>query len=143
LLPGQNRSSELSGALAGNADGAPGWLAALDRGAARSVEHAPIPVTVVLAVAMAAIGLLALRPAAFRGVAAFAGGALAVTFWVVGQNLGELYTGQSTDPDAGPLIVLMAVCIAGGIAQRDRRSDRDEARLDHIDARRESLPVAG
>jgi hypothetical protein len=41
---------------------------------------------------------------------------VATTFWVLGQNIGELYSGQATDPNTGPLIVLMALALVGSTA---------------------------
>jgi hypothetical protein len=38
---------------------------------------------------------------------------LALAIWVVGQDLGQLYSGQATDPNAAPLIALMAIAILG------------------------------
>ena len=58
-------------------------------------------------------GVAALLPGAVRTAGVLAGSLLAVTFWVVGQNLGELYSGQSTDPSSGPLLVLMAFAVLG------------------------------
>jgi len=42
-----------------------------------------------------------------------AGAVVATTFWVLGQNIGQLYSGQATDPNSGPLIVLMALALVG------------------------------
>ena len=33
---------------------------------------------------------------------------LAAVIWVVGENLGEIATGQATDPNTGPLLILLA-----------------------------------
>jgi hypothetical protein len=35
-------------------------------------------------------------------------------FWVLGQDLGQLYSGQATDPNSGPLIALMAIALLAG-----------------------------
>jgi hypothetical protein len=45
--------------------------------------------------------------------AATVGAVAAATFWVLGQNIGQLYSGQATDPNTGPLIILMALALAG------------------------------
>jgi hypothetical protein len=34
---------------------------------------------------------------------------LSVAIWVFGQDLGQLYSGQATDPNSAPLIALMAL----------------------------------
>ncbi len=33
---------------------------------------------------------------------------LAAAIWMVGQNFGEIATGSATDPNTGPLLVLLA-----------------------------------
>ena len=65
-----------------------------------------------LVILMAAVGLCALVPGGVRNVATAAGASLAALSWLVGQNLGELYSGRSTDPNTGPLLILFAVAIA-------------------------------
>lgn len=62
------------------------------------------------------LGALARRT---RVPAATLGLALTVAFWVLGQNLGQLYTGQATDPNSGPLFALMAIALVAGRG-RDR-----------------------
>lgn len=126
-LPMQNRASDLAATLDDNADGAPEWLAALDRGVAHLVAQAGDTVMVALALTMAVVGLLALRRGTMPVVAAVAGSVLAVTFWVVGQNIGELYTGQSTDPNTAPLIVLIALGMVGPTVRRGRSDSRPVA----------------
>ena len=46
--------------------------------------------------------------------------ALTLAFWVLGQDLGALYTGQATDPNSGPVLALMAIALLAG----SRRSQR-------------------
>jgi copper(I)-binding protein len=50
-----------------------------------------------------------------RLVAAWTGIVLSVLFWVFGQGLGNLGSGQSTDPNSGPLLVLLAVALIGTV----------------------------
>jgi hypothetical protein len=51
-----------------------------------------------------------------RTAAVSLGLALTVVFWVFGQQFGLLFSGQTTDPNSGPLIALMAIALlaAGG-----------------------------
>jgi hypothetical protein len=37
--------------------------------------------------------------------------AMAVDFWVLGQAFGQVFTGMATDPDTGPLLVLLALAV--------------------------------
>jgi hypothetical protein len=75
------------------------------------------------------IGLGALaRPT--RVAVAMLGMALAVVFWVSNQNAGQLSSGQATDPNTGPLLLLMAVSLIAPfvpsrrLGRRVRRADR-------------------
>jgi hypothetical protein len=44
------------------------------------------------------------------------GSGLSLVFWVTGQALGGLLSGGATDPNAGPLLVLLALAVAPGAA---------------------------
>ena len=61
----------------------------------------------------ALVGLVGLAGRPWRMAAAAAGALAAAAFWILGQNIGQLYSGQATDPNTGPLIVLMAFALAG------------------------------
>jgi hypothetical protein len=58
----------------------------------------------------------------WRNVAAMAGGLFAVTIWITAEGLGGLATGQATDPNSGPLLVLTAAALYVPAAVRNRRS---------------------
>ena len=48
-----------------------------------------------------------------RAAAIWVGIVLSLIFWVIGQNVGSYYTGLATDPNSGPLLVLLGVAILG------------------------------
>jgi hypothetical protein len=113
-LPGQNTGTAVAGAIN---SGAPGWLGRLDASvAAWTTRHGTL-VVVALVVAEALIGLGALYRKS-RGPAVAAGFVLALAIWVIGQDLGLLYTGQATDPNTAPIIALMAIAILGSSRAR-------------------------
>jgi len=141
LLPAQRHANDLATQIADGAHGAPGWLAATDRVAADVVRHLGAAGIAALVVLMAAVGLAALVPGRARVFAAAGGTVLALVFWLVGQNLGELYSGQSTDPNTGPLLVLLAVAILGCSPATEARSEAQQ-RQRQAPARR-PRPVAG
>ncbi len=126
LLPGQNRAADVSDAIRGNGDGAPGWLAHLDHSVATKFAGTGVTALVVLVVVQAAIGLAAIPPGAPRSVAGVAGIVVSALYWVFGQSLGEWWTGQATDPNTAPLMVLMALAMmaspaaVAGIRKRRR-----------------------
>jgi hypothetical protein len=112
LLPGQG-SSAIASEIRANADGSPGWLGHIDSLTASTAGSIGTGLVVAWVVACLGIGLGGLRPGTSRSAAAVAGGVCATVFWFVGQSLGELWSGTATDPNAGPLIVLMAFAIVG------------------------------
>jgi hypothetical protein len=112
-LPGQNTGTAVAGAISGGAGGAPGWLGRLDAFVADWTTRHGTAVVVALIAAEALIGLAALhRKTRASGIAA--GSVLAVAIWVVGQDLGQLYSGRATDPNTAPIIALLAIAILGG-----------------------------
>jgi hypothetical protein len=71
-------------------------------------------VVVILLVAaeyLVGVGALARRT---RMPAVTLGLALALTFWVVGQDFGNIDSGQATDPNSGPVLALMAIALLAG-----------------------------
>lgn len=74
--------------------------------------HGGLLVTVLVA-AEYLIGLGALGPRT-RTPAVALGLVLALVFWVFGQHLGQLTSGQATDPNSGPALALMAIALLAG-----------------------------
>lgn len=108
LLQSQVRApGALRSAIAGLADGEPGWLASLDRNAAAAVGSAGGVISIALAVAFVLIGVAVFVPAATRPALILAI-ISAAAIWVVAENLGEIFTGTGTDPNTGPLLILLA-----------------------------------
>jgi hypothetical protein len=114
-LPGQNTGQAVASALTAGSGSTPGWLTSLDDSAAAwAAQHSPLVVIVLVAAeALIGVGALAGRT---RALAVTGGLALTLAIWVLGQNLGQLYTGQATDPNSGPALALMAIAVlsAGG-----------------------------
>jgi hypothetical protein len=109
LLPGNRAPQALHDMIAGMTDGEPGWLAALDRGAASLVAHQGLTASIVLAVALviAAVGVYLPAPAA-RGTLVLAI-VVAAVIWVFGEAFGEIMAGGATDVNSGPLLMLLAL----------------------------------
>ena len=104
-----NRSPQaLSATIAAMGDGEPGWLAAIERDAAGAVSGQGLAGSVALAVALAVIaaGVYLPRPAC-RAVLVLAV-AVSLAIWVFGQAFGMIMAGGATDPNSGPLLVLLA-----------------------------------
>ena len=109
LLPGNRAPQALHDMIAAMTDGEPGWLAALDRGAASLVAHQGLAASIVLAVALVivAVGVYLPAPAA-KGTLVLAI-VVAAVIWVFGEAFGVIMTGRGTDPNSGPLLALLAL----------------------------------
>ena len=110
LLPASSNSGALSGALKGAAAGEPGWLAHVQLSVAHSLGSGGGSVALVAAFLSFFVGV---GPILFRRNAIFliVGVAMALDFWVLGQAFGQVFTGMATDPDTGPLLVLLALAV--------------------------------
>jgi hypothetical protein len=112
-LPGQNTGGAVASALTAGTAAAPEWLASTDDSAgAWAAHHGLLVVTLLVATeALIGVGALARRT---RTPAVTCGLALTLAIWVLGQDLGQLYTGQATDPNSGPALALMATALLAG-----------------------------
>jgi hypothetical protein len=111
LLPASSDSGALSSALSGVAASQPGWLAHLQLAVAHSLGSGGASVAVVAGLLSFVIGvgpLLTRRSTIFL----IAGAAMALDFWVLGQGFGQITSGMATDPNTGPLLVLLAFALA-------------------------------
>lgn len=133
LLPGARGGGALRQVFTAAASGAPPWLAGFDHALAHAVAGTGATVAAGLAVGYLLIGGSAFGPQPLR-VAGLAGGVAAATFiWVAGESFGGIASGYATDPNTGPLLVLLAAAVAargglevdrGGHRRRGAR-DRD------------------
>ena len=88
--------------------GEPRWLAELDRHAADAVTGRGLAVALIAGLLLACVALgvfLPSRPARVLMVAAVV---VALVIWIVGEDFGQLFSGSATDPNSGPLLVLLA-----------------------------------
>jgi hypothetical protein len=105
-----NRSAQgLHDMVAGMAAGEPGWLAAADHGAAGLLAHRGLAASIVLAALLAVVAVGVFLPVPAARAALVLAVAVALVIWIVGQNLGGILAGGATDPNSGPLLVLLAL----------------------------------
>lgn len=109
VTPANRAAQGLHDMVGGMARGEPGWLAAINHSTARVLDHRGLAVSIVLAAALAAIGVAVLLPAPIVRAAVVLAVIVALAIWVAGQDLGEIMTGSATDPGSGPLLALIAV----------------------------------
>jgi len=109
LTPANRAPQALSGVITDMAAGEPGWLADVDKGAASFVSGQGLAASIVLAMALAVIaaGVYLPRPAA-RAALVLAM-VVATVIWVFGEAFGAIMAGGATDPNSGPLLVLLAL----------------------------------
>ena len=120
VLPGRGSDTNIARSLTANLSGLPRGIAATARSVAGFVGHAGIAPGLVLALVLALVGLVALRPGASRISAGLVGGAFAVAIWVLAEGFGGITTGLGTDPNTGPLLVLFAIAMCSAAPGRAR-----------------------
>ena len=109
LTPANRAPQAVSGMISGMESGNPGWLAALDRGAAALVSGQGLATSVALAVAFMLIAAGVYLPAfAAKGTLVLAV-VMALVSWIFGEAFGAIMTGGGTDPNSGPLLVLLVL----------------------------------
>jgi hypothetical protein len=89
------------------AAGEPGWIAAMDRGLASAAGGHGLAISIGLAVVFVAAGLGVFWSPTTRA-ALLLSVIVALAIWVLGENFGEIATGQGTDPGTGLLLVALA-----------------------------------
>ncbi len=110
LLPNNRTSTSVSSAITGMSSGEPSAYAHFLSSFGTQFGGGGVWTTWLLAIASLIVGfgpLLFRRPTPFLA----AGGLLSAFFWVSGQGLGGIFTGSGTDPNTGPLIVLLALAM--------------------------------
>jgi hypothetical protein len=105
-----NSSANATYALIKAAPAGPAWLASLQNGFANASKGHGLIISVVLAALSITIGLAVAvngKPKTFLWIAI----ALNLLYWVVGQGFGGILAGGATDPNAGPLFILLSVAL--------------------------------
>jgi len=103
-----------------------GWLAPWQRSTGHWAEGHGLGIAIGLAVLSALIGLGVFVPALFRA-ALLTGVILSLGYWALGQGFGVPTSGKSTDLNAGPLFVLLALRL-WVVPHRSRCRTRDRFR---------------
>jgi hypothetical protein len=96
-------------ALKGAASNSMHWLANLQTSLAHTADGHGEAIAIVLAILSFAIAAGVWTR--YRGAVLIAGAVLSLAYWALGQSLGAITTGHATDPNAGPLFVLLALTL--------------------------------
>ena len=114
LLPDNRTATSVSSAISGMSSGEPSAYAHFLNSVGNRFTHGSVGTTWLLAIASLIVGFAPLfvrRPSPFLCF----GGLLAASFWISGQGLGGIFTGSGTDPNTGPLIVLLAFAMVPAV----------------------------
>lgn len=109
-LPGQNTPGDLADALSGSM---PAWQMGLNNAIADNVKSVGVEDNYLLLAVLVAIGLCGLGGRRLKTAAGWAGAVVATVFWFVGEGFGMLFSGNATDPNTGPLLVLLSLALLG------------------------------
>jgi hypothetical protein len=111
LLPDNRTTTSVQSAIVGMAQGQPGWYARFLTDLGNLFSTSGTQTAWVLAIVAVVIGagpLIARRPGIFLALGAL----FAFLLWIAGQGLiGNLFTGNDTDPNTGPVIILLAAAM--------------------------------
>ena len=110
LLPNNRTSTSVSSAITGMSSGEPSAYSHFLNSFGNQFGSGGAWSAWLLAIGSLIVGfgpLLFRRPTPFLAL----GGLLAAFFWVSGQGLGGIFTGSGTDPNTGPLVILLALAM--------------------------------
>lgn len=111
LIDGNNSSISITMMLRNAQSNAPGWIAGIDR---HLVRLRPPSWTVAGLIAVyVLVAIWALIPGWTRQLSIGIGVFISLASWLLFQGLGDLTSGQATDPNSGPLIALLALAVVG------------------------------
>lgn len=109
LTPDNRAPQAASGIIAGMESGEPGWLTSLMRAAASLAAGQGLATSIAFAVAFALIAVGVYLPAAAAKATLLLAVVVAAVIWVFVQALGGILATGATDPNSGPLLVLLAL----------------------------------
>jgi hypothetical protein len=109
LTPGNRAPEATSGLIADMEGGEPAWLQGLMRGAAELTAHQGLATSIVFAAAFAVIAVGVYLPAPVGKATLLLAIVVSALIWVFAQALGAIIASGSTDPNSGPLLVLLAL----------------------------------
>jgi hypothetical protein len=115
LIHGNNSPASFTMMLRDAQSRAPGWIAGIDRHFVGLRIPSWTAAGVIAVYVLVAIWSLV--PGWTQQLSVGIGVFLTLTGWLIFQGLGDLASGRSTDPNSGPLIVLLALAVIGAYSR--------------------------
>ena len=106
---GSGRSPQALHDLVAGYTGQPGWLAHIDRSTDSLLLHHGTTAAFLLAVVCAVVAVGIYLPPQFTKVTLVLGIVTFVLIWVATENFGGILAGGATDPNSGPLVIILAL----------------------------------
>ena len=106
---GSGRSPQALHDLVATYSGQPGWLAHIDRATASMFLHHGTTAAILLAVVCAVVAVGVYLAAPFTKVTLVVGIVTFVFIWVATENFGGILASGATDPNSGPLVIMLAM----------------------------------
>ena len=106
---GSGRSPQALHDLVAAYTGQPGWLAHIDRATASMFLHHGTTAAILLAVVCVTVAIGVYLPPQVTKVTLVLGIVTFVFIWVATENFGGILAGGATDPNSGPLFIILAL----------------------------------
>ena len=95
--------------VAGLDSGQPGWLAHIDRSTESLLLHHGTPAAILLAVVCVVVAAGVYLPPQLTQFTLVLAMAVFAVVWVATQNFGGILAGGATDPNSGPLVIILSL----------------------------------
>jgi hypothetical protein len=107
---GANRSPDgLHNLVGAMTAGEPGWLVAIDTHTANFLQNRGLAASIAIAGLLVLVALRAVAPDSLAKGSIVLGVVAAAGIWVVGEDFGTILAGGATDPNSGPLLIVLAL----------------------------------
>jgi hypothetical protein len=120
LQPASRAPDAPAAAVAGLADGEPGWVGGLDRALTHALAGHGGQVSIALA-ALCAVAAVTVGLGRLTRLGAVTAAVLGALIWLA-EDFGEVFTGQGTDPNSGLMLIVVAAAFWPAATTMPRRT---------------------
>jgi hypothetical protein len=110
LRPANRAPGALHDMVTGMAAGEPGWVKSINSWGGHVLAGRGLGFSIALAIIFALAAVSVFLPTTARRVTLLLVVVVALAIWIVGEDFGQIATGNATDPNSGPLLALLAFC---------------------------------